>query len=1050
MATLLLLLLLTVACTHATTFYNLEIDNQTTTLSCGVPRETDVKIVWSSDSNSLLAEHVVHGEVVHVGRNSSEVLKHGVVLYDGTILSVIKLKPHPVQTVTCHASRISSDSQPCVGVSCELPTDTDNVTPPPTLLDDGGSGMDDYDDIDEPECLSGNCSDCINVVRYTNGSLECLDDKLCVPGEMPYNMLQCYQSNVTCHCDNGLCRVSYDGTDVCCPVGYYGDPISCQQCPCPEDGPCEIHMGRLVCTSCPPGHIGDTCNRCLDGYYQAKDGVCRECQCPFNSPCTLENGTATCVCPIGHTGQRCEVCESGYFWTGHQCIRCPCDGHCTLQHDGQVICYRCVDCVGEGPCHVDMTNKNSIYCVDCPYGSSGQYCEMCDVGFFRGSNGCRPCPCPNNGACRQAGNNIICTGCPINTTKNNLCEECLDGSFGDPSGLLGPVRPCRRCHCSGNTDDNPVGQCHPETGECMRCLHNTDGFFCDRCARGYYGNALSSDPNKCKQCVCSGHGSLHPICDVYTGQCVCKPNVVGLQCDTCLPGYYGLYHDGICKPCQCHPAGTQMCDSQTGQCVCHTGVYGEACDQCMPGYFNIQAGCEACMCHPNQSISQQCDQDGQCICKEGFTGLMCTVAIPLPTEAEPEEPEEEEDEYDCPEYEDDTTTSAPPTTMPPPKRECKKKTTTTVAPTTTTTTVAPTEPEPEEPEEEEDEYDCPEYEDITSAPPTTMPPPKTACKKKTTTTVATTTTTVAPTTTTTTVAPTTTTTTTVAPTEPEPEEPEEEEDEYDCPEYEDITSAPPTTMPPPKRECKKKTTTTVATTTTTTVAPTEPEPEEPEEEEDEYDCPEYEDITSAPPTTTPPPKTACKKKPKPPMGATPVHDPQTPPPRKPEPVAPAGRPMPETEAPQRDVPIVAVVHTPERAPPQKPSQTQAPQHDAPIVAVVHTPERAPPPSQTEAPKHKVPVATVVHTPERAPPAAPSRIPPAIQNEVPVVKQSTGEEDDDDVHLGDIGGMKKGGLLMGIVIGSCMVAAAFIMFAIIGHLFFRFTRCGQYDVTTTEP
>nr|AAV51313.1 ORF-2 [Sea perch iridovirus] len=927
MATLLLLLLLTVAC-HATTFYNLEIDNQTTTLSCGVPRETDVKILWSSDSNSLLAEHVVHGEVVHVGRNSSEVLRHGVVLYDGTILSVIKLKPLPVQTVTCHASRISSDSQPCVGVSCELPTDTDDVTPPPTLLDDGGSGMDDYYDIVYPECLSGNCSHCINVVRYTNGSLECLDDQMCVPGEMPYSMLECYQSNVTCHCDNGLCRVSYDGTNVCCPVGYYGDPTSCQQCPCPGYSPCEIYTGRLVCTICPPGHIGDACDRCLSGYYKDRDGVCRECDCPFNSSCILEDDdTVTCVCPIGHTGRYCEMCEYGYFRTGQHCRPCPCDGQCALQHDGQAICFHCVNCVGRGPCHVDMTNDN-IYCVDCPRGATGQYCELCDTGFFLDGNECRQCQCPNNGACRRAGNNIICTDCTINTTKDNACEECLEGSFGDPSGLRGPVRPCRRCLCSGNIDDNPVGQCDPETGECLRCLHNTDGFFCDRCAEGYYGNALTSDPNhKCKECLCNVQGSSHQFCDKVTGQCVCKPHVIGPKCDLCVPGY-----------------------------------------------FNTHAGCEPCMCHPNHSTSQECNQAGQCVCKEGFTGLMCAVAIPLPTEPEPEE--EEEDEYDCPEYEEETTTSAPPTTVPPPKRECKKKTTTTTTTVAPTTTVATTEPEPEEPEEEEeDEYDCPEYEEetTTSAPPTTVPPPKRECKKK------------------------TTTTTTVAPT------------------------------------------TTVATTTTTTVAPTEPEPEEPEEEEeDEYDCPEYEEetTTSAPPTTVPPPKRECKKKPK--LPATPI---QTPPPpsRKPEPVPPpAGKPMPE--APQHDVPIVSVVHTTERAPAAAP-----PQHAAgkPMPEAPQHVERAPPaaPSQTEAPQHKVPVATVVHTPERATPTS--------QNEVPVVKQSTGEEEEDDAHLGDIGGMKKGGLLMGIVIGSCMVAAAFIMFAIIGHLFFRFTRCGQYD-TTTEP
>lgn len=190
MAILLFFVLLIVVYSYVIIFYNLEIDNQTIIFSCGVFREIDVKIVWVSDSNSLLVEYVVYGEVVYVGRNSSEVLKYGVVLYDGIIVFVIKLKFYFVQSVICYVSRILFDSQFCVGVLCELSIDIDDVILLFILFDDGGSGMDDYDDIDELECLSGNCSDCENVVRYINGFLECLDE--CVFGEMFYNMFQCY------------------------------------------------------------------------------------------------------------------------------------------------------------------------------------------------------------------------------------------------------------------------------------------------------------------------------------------------------------------------------------------------------------------------------------------------------------------------------------------------------------------------------------------------------------------------------------------------------------------------------------------------------------------------------------------------------------------------------------------------------------------------------------------------------------------------------------------------------------------------------------------
>lgn len=80
------------------------------------------------------------------------------------------------------------------------------------------------------------------------------------------------------------------------------------------------------------------------------------------------------------------------------------------------------------------------------------------------------------------------------------CELCDDGFFGDPLGQSGPVRACRACKCSDNIDPNAVGNCNRETGECLKCIYNTDGFFCDRCRDGFYGNALAASPaDKCKR-----------------------------------------------------------------------------------------------------------------------------------------------------------------------------------------------------------------------------------------------------------------------------------------------------------------------------------------------------------------------------------------------------------------------------------------------------------------------------------------------------------------------------------------------------------------------
>ena len=79
------------------------------------------------------------------------------------------------------------------------------------------------------------------------------------------------------------------------------------------------------------------------------------------------------------------------------------------------------------------------------------------------------------------------------------CELCDDAYFGDPLGENGAVRPCRLCQCNDNIDPNAVGNCDRQTGECLKCIYNTAGFYCDRCKDGFFGNPLASDPaDKCR------------------------------------------------------------------------------------------------------------------------------------------------------------------------------------------------------------------------------------------------------------------------------------------------------------------------------------------------------------------------------------------------------------------------------------------------------------------------------------------------------------------------------------------------------------------------
>lgn len=75
------------------------------------------------------------------------------------------------------------------------------------------------------------------------------------------------------------------------------------------------------------------------------------------------------------------------------------------------------------------------------------------------------------------------------------CEYCADGYFGDPAAS----RPCQPCQCNGNVEPNAVGNCNRQTGECLKCIYNTAGFYCDRCKDGFFGNPLAPDPaDKCR------------------------------------------------------------------------------------------------------------------------------------------------------------------------------------------------------------------------------------------------------------------------------------------------------------------------------------------------------------------------------------------------------------------------------------------------------------------------------------------------------------------------------------------------------------------------
>ena len=53
---------------------------------------------------------------------------------------------------------------------------------------------------------------------------------------------------------------------------------------------------------------------------------------------------------------------------------------------------------------------------------------------------------------------------------------------------------------------------------------------------GYWG--MSDDLQGCKPCDCDVGGAVDDRCDQRTGQCTCRPNIIGRSCDQVSPGYF--------------------------------------------------------------------------------------------------------------------------------------------------------------------------------------------------------------------------------------------------------------------------------------------------------------------------------------------------------------------------------------------------------------------------------------------------------------------------------------------------------------------------------
>jgi laminin, beta 1 len=296
---------------------------------------------------------------------------------------------------------------------------------------------------------------------------------------------------------------------------------------------------------------------------------------------------------------RSEIQEKYYYAISNMVVRgsCSCYGHAS----------RCLPLEG-----YDTTNDMVHGRCECTHNTKGLNCEYCEDFFNdlpwkpalgKQTNACKKCDCNNHAlschfdqAVYEHSGKVsggVCDNCEHNT-QGQHCEQCKPFFYRDPNESIQSPYACVPCDCDpiGSLDDGICDsvsdpETNSEPGAC-HCKKYVKGRRCDHCTEGYW-NLTESNPEGCQECSCNLLGTVDNLgCNLYTGECTCKRNVMGRDCNQCMPETYGLSEskDG-CTLCDCDPGGSydNNCDVVTGKCKCRSHMQGRRCDEPNQNHF---------------------------------------------------------------------------------------------------------------------------------------------------------------------------------------------------------------------------------------------------------------------------------------------------------------------------------------------------------------------------------------------------------------------------------------------------------------------------------
>ncbi|XP_016143426.1 laminin subunit beta-1b [Sinocyclocheilus grahami] len=395
-----------------------------------------------------------------------------------------------------------------------------------------------------------------------------------------------------CHCKANVEGQRCDH----CKKGHYGlsdDPLGCRSCSCnslgtlPAGSPCDIQTGSCYCKRLVTGR---NCDQCLPQHWGLNNDMdgCRPCDCDvggaLNNNCSRETGQ--CACKKHMFGRRCDQVHSGYYFAA-------------LDH----YIYEAEDAsFGARP-------RGTYPAAPC----TSTYNDEQTVSLHPGSRyAVLPGP-----VCLEKGQNY--------TAKISFPQYSSYSYHSSPHTLVDSIVLLPEVQDLDLFSGGPQQREDWDMFQKYRCMERSQSVIkiplMDIC-RDYIFSVSALLHNGALECKCDPQGSLSTVCDNIGGQCQCRPNVLGRNCDTCTPATY-LFGPSGCRPCDCNPLGSQnlFCHPTTGQCLCVSGAYGQQCGNCKPNHWGFPQ-CQPCFCNGN---SEQCHPvTGECLnCRGHTTGHNC-------------------------------------------------------------------------------------------------------------------------------------------------------------------------------------------------------------------------------------------------------------------------------------------------------------------------------------------------------------------------------------------------------------------------------------------